>query len=170
MDRQTFRDCFKQWLAYKPNKRKDWPTLEDIYFQELSRFTQVQLTEALGRLLTKNQFFPDIAEITKEVYAFSPQKSDGIVAKRGDRERELNDLTIMADRMLEHKLGVEFHGMYLEGKPLEVTMPEDAPVWMEKLVDAAIKRFYSTEEQTYMRGTLGKWVIDEYSGAGRSAA
>lgn len=170
MDRQIFRDCFKQWLAYKPNKRKDWPVLEDIYYQELSRFTQVQLIEALGRLLAKNQFFPDIAEITKEVYAFSPKKSEGMVSKRGDRERELNELCIMADRMLEHKLGVDFHGMYLEGKPLEVTMPEDAPQWMEKLVDAAINRFWQTEEQTYMRGTLGKSVIDEVMGSGRSAA
>ena len=60
--------------------------------------------------------------------------------------------------------------MYLEGKPLEVTMPEDAPQWMEKLVDAAINRFWQTEEQTYMRGTLGKSVIDEVMGSGRSAA
>lgn len=169
MDRQMFKDCFKQWLAYKPNKRKDWPVLEDIYFQELSRFTQVQLTEALGRLLTKNQFFPDIAEITKEIYAFAPKKSEGVVAKRGEKEREINDLCIKADRMLEHKLGVDFHGMYSEGKAMEISMPEDAPAWMEKLVDAAINRFWETEEQSYMRGTLGKWVTDEHLGQGGQA-
>ena len=170
MDRETFRNCFKQWLAYKPNKRKDWPTLEDIYYQELSRFTEVQLVEALGRLLTKNQFFPDIAEITKEVYAFSPKKAEGVVAKRGDRERLINELCVMADRMLEHKLGVDFHGMYLEGKAMEISMPEDSPPWMEKLVDAAINRFHGTEEQSYLRGTLGKWVTDEYMNQNGQAA
>jgi hypothetical protein len=170
MERETFRNCFKQWLAYKPNKRKDWPTLEGIYYQELGRFSEGQLIEALGRLLTKNQFFPDIAEITKEIHAFSPKKTESMVAKRGDRERLINELCVMADRMLEHKLGVDFHGMYVEGEPMEISMPEDAPPWMEKLVDAVINRFYETEEQSYMRGTLGKLVTDEYMNqTGRAA-
>ena len=63
MDIDTFDRCFKQWLAYK-GKRKDWPQLRDVYFQELGKHTEVQLKEALGRLLTKNNYFPDIAELS----------------------------------------------------------------------------------------------------------
>ena len=61
IDKQAFEDCFKQWLSYKPNKRKDWPALKGIYYQELSRFSEVQLREALGRMLTKNNYL-DIEE------------------------------------------------------------------------------------------------------------
>ena len=146
MDIDTFDRCFKQWLAYK-GKRKDWPQLRDVYFQELGKHTEVQLKEALGRLLTKNNYFPDIAEISNELR--SNKKSDGQNQGSSAKRTELiNDNVLLADRLLDYKLGL--------GK-----MPEDAPFWMDDFVTEAINRFHGGERENYLRGTLGKWITDE---------
>ena len=146
MDIDTFDRCFKQWLAYK-GKRKDRPQLRDVYYQELGKHTEVQLKEALGRLLTKNNYFPDIAEITNELRSAYKSKPDqqGSGARKTEK---INQNVLLADRLLDYKLGL--------GK-----MPEDAPFWMDDFVTEAIRRFHGGERENYMRGTLGKWIVDE---------
>ena len=147
MDIDTFDRCFKQWLAYKPNKKKDWPQIREIYYQELGKHTEVQLKEALGRLLTKNNYFPDIAEITNELrsaYKSKPEHQGGSARKT----EKINDNVLLADRLLDYKLGL--------GK-----MPDDAPFWMDDFVTEAINRFHNSDRENYMRGTLGKWITDE---------
>lgn len=165
MDRETIDDCFRQWLAYKPNKKKDWPVLRDIYLQELGKYNVNLLREALGRLLTSSQYFPDISEITKEIRAIQGNKGGGSTKSSAEREQELNGLVITAYRLLEHKLGSEFHG-----HDFHVAKPEGIPPGMENIVDAAIKRFYNTDRQNYLYGTLGKWVVDYYADNAREAA
>jgi len=158
LDRDTIDACFKQWLTYKPNKKKDWPVLRDIYLQELGKYSENALREALGRLLTTNQYFPDIAEITKEIRSLQGNKKGASTKSAPERDEYLNNLVIKAYRLLEHKLGAEFHG-----HDYYVAKPNDLPPGMENIVDAAIKKFYKTDRQNYLYGTMAKWVVDYYS-------
>jgi hypothetical protein len=105
IDKQAFEDCFKQWLSYKPNKRKDWPALKGIYYQELSRFSEVQLREALGRMLTKNNYFPDIAEITAEIRSVKSVDDVAGTLSKSELERAIYDHVLKADRYLDSILG-----------------------------------------------------------------
>lgn len=165
IDKQAFEDCFKQWLSYKPNKRKDWPALKGIYYQELSRFSEVQLREALGRMLTKNNYFPDIAEITAEIRSVKSVDDVAGTLSKSELERAIYDHVLKADRYLDSILGPEFHGHQIVAEE-----PEGIPRWMDKMVRHAIKVFHGTDRQNYMRGTLLKWVTDHVSKNGVAAS
>lgn len=121
LDPETFDKCFTLAKTYWPRamKVKEWEAQKPIYYQELKMFTEAQLTEALGRLIATNEYFPDIREIRNEI-------AKGQTAKPQVARDE--SLWLEGEHYLDSSFGVKY------------TKGQDLPAWAVDAIKDAIQK------------------------------